>query len=211
MSTGRKIALTFSIVNCIAFIILFLWILPCDYDTCKTSHNVKTKDWEVNLTGKGILNNICKSLKVINCFCLNTGVQAMGMASSQTSKSKEMLILLSSKTTHSISNSYCFSNESNNLLGIRAADGKLVWETNFTEAIQYLNCSLIDVDNDGVDDCLLFPIVQSLSALNSLTGKLSAQPCTAVQLIIVSVFYILTLTFLCRSYNVAISNTTEGF
>ena len=69
MSTGRKIALTFSIVNCIAFIILFLWILPCDYDTCKTSHNVKTKDWEVNLTGKGILNNICKSLKVINCFC----------------------------------------------------------------------------------------------------------------------------------------------
>jgi len=95
----------------------------------------------------------------------------MGMASSQTSKSKEMLILLSSKTTHSISSSYCFSNESNNLLGIRAADGKLVWEKNFTEAIQYLNCSLIDVDNDGVDDCLLFPVVKSLSALNSLTGK----------------------------------------
>ncbi|XP_046449763.1 uncharacterized protein LOC124198124 [Daphnia pulex] len=155
MSAGRKIALAFSIANCVAFIILFLWILPCEYDTCKATHSVKTKDWEVNLTGKG--------------------VQAMGMASSLTSKSKEMLILLSSKTTHSISSSYCFSNESNNLLGIRAADGKLVWEKNFTEAIQYLNCSLIDVDNDGVDDCLLFPVVKSLSALNSLTGSLMWQ------------------------------------
>jgi exopolysaccharide biosynthesis protein len=108
-------------------------------------------------------------IMILNIF--TSGVQAMGMASSLTSKSKEMLILLSSKTTHSISSSYCFSNESNNLLGIRAADGKLVWEKNFTEAIQYLNCSLIDVDNDGVDDCLLFPVVKSLSALNSLTGK----------------------------------------
>lgn len=57
MSAGRKIALALSIVNCVAFIILFLWILPCEYDTCKATHSVKTKDWEVNLTGKGILNN----------------------------------------------------------------------------------------------------------------------------------------------------------
>lgn len=53
MSTLRKIALTLSIVNCIAFIIIFLWILPCDYDTCSAPDSVKVGDWEINLTGKG--------------------------------------------------------------------------------------------------------------------------------------------------------------
>lgn len=152
MSTGRKIALSFSIVNCVVFIVLFLWILPCDFDTCKAPPHVKTKDWEVNLVGKG--------------------VQAMAMASSPTSRLKEMVILLSSETSHLVSTPYCFSNESNSLLGIRAADGKLVWEKNFTDAIQLINCSLIDVNNDGVDDCLLFPVAKSLSSLNSLTGAI---------------------------------------
>lgn len=53
MSTTRKIALTLSIVNCIAFIIIFLWILPCDYDTCSAPAKVRVEDWEINLTGKG--------------------------------------------------------------------------------------------------------------------------------------------------------------
>ena len=68
MSTGRKIALAFSIVNCVAFVILFLWILPCDFDTCKATHNVKTRDWEINLTGKGIfikLLMICFKILVL--------------------------------------------------------------------------------------------------------------------------------------------------
>ena len=56
MSTGRKVALGFSIVNCVAFIIIFLWILPCDYDTCRAPPKVKFIEWEVNLTGKGIKN-----------------------------------------------------------------------------------------------------------------------------------------------------------
>lgn len=95
----------------------------------------------------------------------------MTMASSPNSTLKEMLILLSSETSHFTSTSYCFSNETNTLLGIRAADGKLVWEKNFTEAIEYINCSLIDVNSDGVDDCILLPVAKSLSLLNSLTGN----------------------------------------
>lgn len=100
----------------------------------------------------------------------------MAMASSPTSRLKEMVILLSSETSHLVSTPHCFSNESNSLLGIRAADGKLVWEKNFTDAIQFINCSLIDVNDDGVDDCLLFPVAKSLSSLNSLTGNLNVVP-----------------------------------
>lgn len=96
----------------------------------------------------------------------------MSVASSK-NRRREMLILLSSGTANdTVSNTFCFNNESTNLLGIRAADGKIIWENNFTETVQYLNCSLIDVNNDGVDDCLLFPAAQTLSAFNSLTGKL---------------------------------------
>lgn len=57
MSTGRKIALAFSIINCVVFVILFLWVLPCNFDTCKATPNVRTKDWEVNLKGKGKFYN----------------------------------------------------------------------------------------------------------------------------------------------------------
>lgn len=93
----------------------------------------------------------------------------MSVASSKTSRSKETLILMNNELTPS--SSLCFSNQTNNVLGLRAADGKVVWEKNFTEAIQYFNCSLIDVNNDGVDDCLLFPVVNSFSAIDSLTGN----------------------------------------
>lgn len=57
------------------------------------------------------------------------------------------------------------------MFGIHTMDGALIWEKNITSNIQYLNCSLIDVNGDGVDDCLTFSINGALAAHNSLTGR----------------------------------------
>lgn len=93
------------------------------------------------------------------------------MASSPNKRREVLVLLISGTANNTVSSTSCFRNESHNAMGIRAADGKIVWENNFTTPIQYLNCSLIDANNDGVDDCLLFPAAQSLSAFNSLTGN----------------------------------------
>ena len=93
----------------------------------------------------------------------------MSIASCKT-RSMEMLVLLNNELAYS--NSSCFSTQSNNVLALRAADGKIVWDKNLTEAVQYLNCSLIDMNDDGIDDCLLFPNVNSIiTALDSQTGN----------------------------------------
>lgn len=57
------------------------------------------------------------------------------------------------------------------MVGIHTMDGALIWEKNVTSNIQYLNCSLIDVNGDGLDDCLTFSMNGALSAHNSLTGR----------------------------------------
>ena len=54
MSTARKVALVLSIVNCVAFIIIFLWVLPCDYDTCRASPKVKLIEWKIIFAEKGV-------------------------------------------------------------------------------------------------------------------------------------------------------------
>ena len=98
-------------------------------------------------------------------------VEAVTVASSKTNF-KDMLIFLSSVNSNRTDPSaLCSNNETTNVIGIRATDGKIVWEKDFTDSVEYLNCTLLDVNSDGVNDCLLFPVAQTLSVFNSLTGK----------------------------------------
>jgi hypothetical protein len=54
MSTARKILLLLSILNCLAFTVIFLWILPCDYDTCQSPlYTVEDAEWDLHLDLKG--------------------------------------------------------------------------------------------------------------------------------------------------------------
>lgn len=54
MSSSRKVALVASIFNCVAFTIIFLWVLPCDFDTCQSWLQVKDVEWQIRLDGKSI-------------------------------------------------------------------------------------------------------------------------------------------------------------
>ena len=95
----------------------------------------------------------------------------MTFASSDSSQSLEMIILLISPNALSTSSPSCYNNETNRILGLHSADGKIFWEKEFPEPVQYMNCSLVDVNKDGINDCLVFPVSQSILALNSLTGR----------------------------------------
>ena len=54
MSTARKILLLLSILNCLAFTVIFLWILPCNYDTCQSPiYTVEDVEWDLRLDIKG--------------------------------------------------------------------------------------------------------------------------------------------------------------
>ena len=73
-----------------------------------------------------------------------------------------------------LTNGTCLERNSNsysttNLLAIRVVNGKQNWEKNVT-SIQYFNCSLIDANKDGMNDCLLFSLGRGLSCLDAQSG-----------------------------------------
>jgi hypothetical protein len=56
MSPLRKVSFIISILLCGLTIVIFLWILPCDWATCpSTSVRFRTKSWERTLQGLGEL------------------------------------------------------------------------------------------------------------------------------------------------------------
>ena len=63
-----------------------------------------------------------------------------------------------------------FTSNTNNLIGFNLRDGEKKWEKNLTSQVQNLNCHLIDVNKDGIHDCLVFISTQGLSMLDSRTG-----------------------------------------
>ena len=98
-----------------------------------------------------------------------TVVQLMDVAPA-TVKSRELVIVVSSNEVANYS-SNCLENAlSTSLSAFRAGNGAILWDKNTTDDIKYLNCSVVDVNKDGVIDCLLFTSNQRLFALDSTTG-----------------------------------------
>lgn len=94
--------------------------------------------------------------------------QSLQIASSNNSKYQEVL-LVASKSEQFANTCNSSNDSSTNLLAIRVVNGKQNWEKNITD-MQYMNCSLVDANKDGVDDCLLFSLGRGLSALNAQSG-----------------------------------------
>ena len=111
-----------------------------------------------------IVNPIFDLLLLNPCL---TDTQFLQIISSQYSKYQDVLLIVS-KTD--LTNGTCLANSSTtNLLAVRVVNGKPNWERNVT-SMHYLNCSLIDANRDGVDDCLIFSTGRGLSALDAQSG-----------------------------------------
>lgn len=110
---------------------------------------------------------------VFNLILLDVHMMDISMA---TQKSSIVLVLAATSDEElSVYPSSCGQNQSSSLslLGVRLMDGIRLWGKNTSSSIQYLNCSIIDANGDGVNDCLIFASDGSLSALDSSTGILS--------------------------------------
>jgi len=149
LSPGRKAALFFSIFNCIGFVLLFLWALPCDCYICTAPPNFADIQWEHRLNEQGIVR--------------------IDIASSK-SKLDEVVITVNRALSHS--NLTASTSSANNLKGFSLLDGKKRWEKNLTSGVEYLNCSLIDANKDGIRDCMVFTYNQGLSVFDSTSGEM---------------------------------------
>jgi len=113
-------------------------------------------------------------LLLFNPFLTDT--QSLQIISSHYSKYQDVLLAVGNTD---LTNGTCLANNSSsttNLLAVRIVNGKPNWEKNVT-SMQYLNCSLIDANRDGVNDCLLFSTGRGLSALDALSGIYFYQFC----------------------------------
>ena len=90
------------------------------------------------------------------------------------SRWKEMMLVTATTTSPSL---HCpitegaSSTMNTALFGIQVLDGTVLWQKNVTNQLQNLNCSLIDINQDGLYDCLTYSLANGvLTALDSLTG-----------------------------------------
>jgi len=149
LSPGRKAALAFSILNCVGFVLLFLWALPCDCYICKAPPKLVDVQWEHHSNERGIVNFDVAVAK---------------------SKFNDVVVTIDKALPHP--NLTTFTSNTNNLIGFNLRDGEKKWEKNLTSQVQNLNCHLIDVNKDGIHDCLVFISTQGLSMLDSRTGEM---------------------------------------
>lgn len=145
LSKVRQLVFILSVINCCTFIVTFLWVLPCNYETCtQKSLGVKDLEWKLEIPATDHLQ--------------------MDVASSS-SKLKDILVVIR------YPNNFTANLDSPSINGIQLRDSKDLWLRNWTEPISSIHCSLIDVNNDGLDDCLLLSgPSQKLHALDSATG-----------------------------------------
>ncbi|KAK9881418.1 hypothetical protein WA026_016308 [Henosepilachna vigintioctopunctata] len=125
MSSGRKMAFVLSLIMCFLPMVIFLWILPCDIETCP----VKISNWEVEQQGvemKGTINLFFDRFKKH----FNLAILYRGDLNSE-----EVL--------------------KNGVISFLGNNGGVNWYFRQSVVPQQLDCSLLDFDLDGILDCLL--------------------------------------------------------
>lgn len=141
MSTLRKTAFVFSILLCFLPIIIFLWILPCsDSNTCPIS----VSNWEYqqdNIELQGEINLVHGAFQ----NSLNLAMMYKGSFNSQK-------IL------------------KNGIISFMGSSGAVAWDFQQESYPVEMNCSMIDVDGNGFNDCLVID-EKGLKAIETVSGE----------------------------------------
>lgn len=64
----------------------------------------------------------------------------------------------------------CMIGNSTGIIGVRAMDGKVLWRLNSTDNLHYINCTIVDLNKNGISDCLLYDQSNGLRAIDTLKG-----------------------------------------
>ncbi|KAJ8970616.1 hypothetical protein NQ314_001151 [Rhamnusium bicolor] len=141
MSTLRKTAFVFSILLCFLPIVIFLWVLPCsDSNTCPA----RISNWEYQQDNIEIVGQINL---VHGAFENNLNVALMYKGSLNTRKILK-----------------------NGIISFLGSNGAVAWDFQQENDLIDMNCSIIDVDGNGFNDCLVVD-EKGLKVIETITGE----------------------------------------
>lgn len=139
MSIKRKLCFVFSIAICFLTIIVFLWVIPCSESG---TCPVRISNWENQHDGIELTGKI----NVVKSAFKNTA----------------NLALLFKQNLNS-------ADSQNGIISVLGNNGAVAWYINQAKPSTNLNCYLIDVNGDDINDCLVLGEM-GLEAIDPISG-----------------------------------------
>lgn len=140
MSLKRKLCFVFSIAVCFLTIVVFLWVIPCSESG---TCPVRISNWENQHDGIELTGKI----NVVKSAFKNTA----------------NLVLLFKQNLNS-------ADSQNGIISVLGNNGGVAWYINQVKASTDLNCYLIDVNGDDINDCLVLGEM-GLEAIDPVSGS----------------------------------------
>ncbi|GLV43197.1 uncharacterized protein CBL_14124 [Carabus blaptoides fortunei] len=157
MSHIRKLFFSLSILICFLTIVVFLWVLPCSEDeTCPSvSHQTKTSSWEKPYHGIELMGpiNVVKGV---------------------TGHSNNLVFLFRGDVINPnpIQGLQNIPPKGGGAICIMGETGKVAWYVPRQRLASEIDCTLLDVDNNGDTDCIMAGESGLLEAINPLSGAI---------------------------------------
>lgn len=149
MTKIRKIAFIASIASCILVVFVFL-MLPCSKN-CVAKHHVtkltKTINWIKNyekLELKGTINTVGNANSPLSLIFMYRNDKIFPDMSMRKGKQKS----------------------NGGIMKINGNNGEISWQNEMTNEPKYADCSLIDCDNNGINDCLVLDSFFQLACID---------------------------------------------
>lgn len=155
MSAVRKFCFIVSIFVCLLTIVLFVWVLPCsDELTCPAaSERIRTQNWlrtYERLELKGAIN-VVRGVRgrSMNLVLMYRGNKMFGDTD---------------KTIPSI-------RKRNGIISLMGSSGQVGWFDEMVNEPRAIDCSLIDADLSGENDCLIVDELGEIGCINPVSGQ----------------------------------------
>lgn len=158
MSPLRKVLFVISILVCFFTIFIFLWVIPCDENlTCPAVvRNDGTSNWEKTYHGIELKNAI-------------NVVRGVG------GRSKNLIFLFRGDIMNldPVQEFPYIPSKGGGLISIVGSSGKVAWFTRLNRVPSDIDCSIIDIDNNGDNDCIVTGEGGLMEAINPTTGTVT--------------------------------------
>ncbi|KAJ9580251.1 hypothetical protein L9F63_004064 [Diploptera punctata] len=159
MSPLRKVCFILSILICGLTIVVFLWLIPCDWATCPSAPlRLGTRSWETTLQGVELKGGISVVAGVPGrgrnlVFLARGDVINAALGKTPTDRSKST-----------------FSANGGGLVSLTGSAGEVAWYIPLPKMPKEMDCTLIDVTDDGTEDCIILGSGKLLAAINPISG-----------------------------------------
>ncbi|XP_063221387.1 protein FAM234B [Bacillus rossius redtenbacheri] len=159
MSPLRKLFFFGSVALCGVTVMVFLWVLPCDWATCPSAQGLRarSRSWERTLVG----------LELKGAISIVPGVLG---------RSRNLIFMLRgdvgnpSGSNTSRAGVESFPVDGGGIISLIGSTGVIAWWKRLSALPRDIDCSLLDVDNNGVDDCLVLGDKGLLLAIDPVSG-----------------------------------------